>query len=70
MRTRILNNQRNFSMNKKNQQTWKKKPHSCGCCHKCFVYVEGPMKGRCIYAGPYDGYLLPDGSYVNLSDMY
>ena len=29
----------------------------CPCCHRCHVYVEGPQQGRCIYGGPFKGYV-------------
>lgn len=28
----------------------------CSCCKQCWVYLGGPMKGKCIYGGPYQGY--------------
>jgi len=30
--------------------------HSCAVCDKCWLYLEGPMAGYCIYAGPYTSY--------------
>lgn len=32
-------------------------PHNCACCRTCWLYVEGPWKGICVYRGPYRGYV-------------
>jgi hypothetical protein len=28
----------------------------CSCCKKCWIYLDGPLRGTCIYKGPYSGY--------------
>jgi hypothetical protein len=28
----------------------------CPCCNRCKVYVEGPLRGHCLYGGPFEGY--------------
>ena len=32
-------------------------PWTCPCCTKCWMIVEGKRKGRCVYGGPYKGYV-------------
>lgn len=36
-------------------------PHTCPCCTKCWLYIEGPRKGQCDYGGPYFGYIEMEG---------
>ena len=32
-------------------------PGKCSCCKKCLKYASGPLKGYCIYGGPFEGYV-------------
>ncbi len=36
---------------------WPVQPYSCPCCTKCWRYMHGPKEGRCLYEGPYLGYI-------------
>ena len=31
-------------------------PGTCSCCRKCWKYITGPAKGKCIYGGPFEGF--------------
>jgi len=46
---------------------WKTKIGKCVCCHKCKIYTEGPMIGRCIYGGPFRGYCDEDGNDISIN---
>lgn len=43
-------------MNKKQKEP-QTEPGKCAVCSKCRIYTEGPMKGHCIYGGPFSGYI-------------
>ena len=30
---------------------------SCPCCKSCWAYAAGPYEGRCVYGGPFTGYV-------------
>ena len=47
----------------------KTKLHKCGCCDKCQIYIEGPMKGYCSYGGPYKGYIYEDGTTITSEEI-
>ena len=32
-------------------------PHNCPCCTKCWMVTRGLYTGRCVYLGPYKGYV-------------
>lgn len=32
-------------------------PHKCPVCRKCWLVVYGRNAGKCVYGGPYRGYL-------------
>lgn len=32
-------------------------PVSCSCCNKCWLIVGGSYPGRCVWGGPYNGYV-------------
>ena len=36
----------------------------CGVCRSCEEKLDdsGHPTGKCIYGGPYEGYLMPDGT--------
>ena len=50
--------------------TWKDepdryKPTKCKCCRKCWFDI---LTQRCVYGGPYDGYIYEDGHVEVLED--
>lgn len=32
----------------------------CSSCKQCWVYLGGPLKGKCPYGGPFSGYTALD----------
>ncbi len=32
-------------------------PHTCPCCKKCWKIIAGKGTGRCVWGGPYLGYV-------------
>ncbi len=40
------------------------KPIRCAVCHKCWLDTKHM---QCVYGGPFDGYLLPDGTVEKIS---
>lgn len=42
----------------KPDKEWPKARHTCAVCSGCWIYTDGPQKGRCILAGPYTGYQI------------
>jgi hypothetical protein len=32
-------------------------PWSCPCCNKCWLVIKGKGIGKCVYGGPYKGYI-------------
>lgn len=36
-------------------------PCKCPVCDMCRAYTAGPSKGRCVYGGPYLGYMKITG---------
>lgn len=41
------------------------KPFKCAVCRKCYFDL---VTNRCVYGGPYEGYLMPDGSLEKLGE--
>jgi len=35
-------------------------PYSCLCCTKCWFIAKGKKRGKCVYGGPYLGYIVAD----------
>ena len=29
---------------------------NCSVCKQCWIYINGPLRGKCIYDGPFSGY--------------
>ncbi len=52
----------------KHDVEWKTVPGKCPCCNQCKIYSEGPMKGKCIYNGPFNGYQGDDGKFLTIDE--
>ncbi len=48
----------------KKKETPKLIDGKCKVCNKCKIIADGPMKGYCIYGGPFSGFKDESGTVV------
>lgn len=50
---------------------WLTTPTRCPVCRRCRMFIEGARRGRCVYEGPYKGYVdAQTGREIFIDDPY